>query len=348
MTPLPQNKNAIRYVLIGLSLAALGILMWRVGEIFVIAFGGLVLAAALRSLSDPLAKWTGLSAGWSLTVVVGGVMVVVLLLGWLFGSQASHQFDELRQLLPQAMAKFEAWVQSLPLGREGLELVKKSTADSKLLANLGLAASAVLASAANLFLIIFLGIYVAADPGLYRTGFLRLLPLTRRNDVGLALDNAATALQRWLLGQMIAMVVIGVVLGLGLAVIGMPQAFALGVLMGICEFVPVAGPIVAAIPGILFAFTKSPQMALYVLIVYVVVQQLESNLLIPLIQRWATRLAPAIGLLAVVVFGILFGLLGIIFATPITVVVISLVKNLYVEDALEDHPRPPASSRRAR
>jgi predicted PurR-regulated permease PerM len=120
-----------------------------------------------------------------------------------------------------------------------------------------------------------------------------------------------------------------------------PLALLLGTMAALLEFVPVVGPIVFTIPGLLVAVTQGAHMVWYVLLVYVAVQQLESNILIPLLQRWAVRLPPVISLLSVLAGGLLFGVMGVVFATPAAVVVTVLVKHLYVEDTLE-HPRGPA------
>jgi predicted PurR-regulated permease PerM len=117
-------------------------------------------------------------------------------------------------------------------------------------------------------------------------------------------------------------------------------SLSLGLLAGLLEFVPVIGPIVSAIPGLLLAFTQGPQTAVYALILYVAVQQIESNVLTPLIQRWAVELPPVLALLSIVAGGLLFGVLGVIFATPMAVVVMTLVKHLYVEDTLESDNSP--------
>jgi predicted PurR-regulated permease PerM len=114
------------------------------------------------------------------------------------------------------------------------------------------------------------------------------------------------------------------------------------VLAAVLEFVPVLGPILFSLPGLLLAFAKGPDTALYAFFVYLVVQQFEGNVLIPLIQRWAVELPPVVGLLAVVIGGLLLGIPGVIFATPLAVVVMRVVKHLYVEDALEKPAAPAA------
>jgi predicted PurR-regulated permease PerM len=171
---------------------------------------------------------------------------------------------------------------------------------------------------------------------LYRNGALRLLPPVRRPQVGRALDDAGRALRKWLVAQIIVMIAVGLMSGVGLAMLGVPLALSLGLLAGLLEFIPVVGPIVSAIPGVLLAFAKGPETALYVVILYVVVQQIESNILTPLIQRWAVELPPVIALLSIVACGLLFGVMGVIFATPMAVVIMAMVQHLYVEDTLEN------------
>jgi predicted PurR-regulated permease PerM len=344
-----STPSVTRYVLIAIALVAVAAIMWLIADVFVIAFGGIVFATVLHVLIRPLQRATGWSRRWSLIAVVLGLLVVFGLLGWLFGHQAAQQFAEMRERLPAAVEKFQTWVGQSKVGRAIVDTVQGQGADGgKTLSNAGLAAGAVVGGIANFLLILFVGIYFAADPGLYRNGALRLLPPARRPQVGHALDQAGGALQKWLVAQLIVMAAVGVLTGIGLAVIGVPLSLSLGLLAGLLEFVPVVGPIASAIPGVLLAFAKGPETAAYALVVYIAVQQIESNLLTPLVQRWAVELPPVVALLSIVACGLLFGVMGIIFATPIAVVALVLVKHLYVEDTLEQgHERAPAKSKRA-
>jgi len=128
---------------------------------------------------------------------------------------------------------------------------------------------------------------------------------------------------------------LGTLTGVGLYLIGVPVAFALGILSGVSVFVPYIGPIVAIVPGLLIALSVSPTLALYAAIVYLVAQQLEGNIALPLLQRWTVSMPPAVSLLAIVAFGLLFGVWGVLFATPLAVVTIRIVRMAYVEDVLE-------------
>jgi predicted PurR-regulated permease PerM len=188
---------------------------------------------------------------------------------------------------------------------------------------------------ADLLLIVFGGLFLAAQPGLYRQGFLLLLPPGgSRERVAGTLDASGTALRRWLLGQLVAMLLVFVLTGLGLWAIGVPAALALALLAGLAEFVPLIGPIVAAIPALLIALSDGWQTALWTLLLYLAIQQVESNLIMPVVQHRVVSLPPAVTLFAVVAFGLLFGSLGVLFATPLAVVVFVAVKKLWVRETL--------------
>src|SRR6185369_14221453 len=121
----------------------------------------------------------------------------------------------------------------------------------------------------------------------------------------------------------------------GLLAMGMPLALAVGLIAGLFEFVPYFGAIAAALLAVLVAFAQGPTAALKVALFFLVIQQLEGNLLMPIVQRWAVHLPPVMGLLAVVVFGTLFGVAGVVFGTPLMVVAMILTRRLYIEGFLE-------------
>lgn len=337
------KPNATRHILVAIVLLAVAGIVWSVADAVVIAFGGIVLGSVLLSLSLPLARVTGLTPRWSLAIVIVGLFATGVALSWLFGAEVAEEFSELQRQLPEAARKFEDWLRNTPAGRVVVDSVEQAGATTEALTRAGAVAAGAVGATGNLLLIIFLAIYFASDPTLYRDGAIRLIPPRRRPQVRRALDDASVALRKWLVAQAIAMTAVGLLTGTTLAIMGVPLALLLGLLAGLLEFVPVIGPIVAAIPGILLAFLSGPQMALYVTLAYIAVQQIESNVITPLAQRWAVRLPPVIGLLAIVVCGLLFGVLGVVFAIPIAVITMVFVKDLYVEDTLENkqHDRAP-------
>jgi predicted PurR-regulated permease PerM len=342
--PTTPTNNITRQIIIAISLLGLAVVLWRISDVLVVGFGGIVLAALLRGLADPIARWTGWNGRIVVLLVVLFLALVIAALAWLFGQQATNQATELQQQLPAAFNKLIENIERSETGKSLVDTVQQAIGDSKTLSNVGIAATAVFATVANILLIVFLSVYFAVDPRMYRNGLLRLLPPHHRGRVGRALDDAGEALQKWLLGQAIAMLTVGIMVGTGLALVGVPLSFALGVLAALLEFVPVVGPILFSIPGLLLAFAKGPHIALYALLVYLIVQQFEGNVLIPVVQRWAVRLPPVVGLMAVVAGGLLLGVTGVVFATPLAVVGMRLVQHLYVEEALENGRTPPLPS----
>lgn len=188
--------------------------------------------------------------------------------------------------------------------------------------------------AAGLFLILVLSIYVGADPELYHTGLLHLVPGSARERTALVLTRIAVVLRKWLVTQLIAMVVIGAAATIALLILHVKAALALGVIAGLLEFVPTIGPILSAVPAIAMGFLDSPQKALYVGLAYLLIQQLEGHLLIPMLMKEGMDLPPALTILTQGVMALLFGFLGLLVAVPLLAAVIALVKAVYVERTL--------------
>jgi len=196
--------------------------------------------------------------------------------------------------------------------------------------------SSTLAVAAGLVLVLFLAIYTGAEPKLYHDGLMHLFPKRARPRAGQVLSEMAIVLRKWLVTQLIAMLVIGAVTTTVLLLLGVKAAVALGLIAGLLEFVPTVGPIMSAVPAIAMGFVDSPEKALYVLIAYVGIQFLENHLLIPLLMRGGLDLPPALTIVAQALMTLLFGFLGLMVAVPLTAAVMVPVKMLYVEDTLGD------------
>ena len=148
------------------------------------------------------------------------------------------------------------------------------------------------------------------------------------------------ALRRWLVGRFALMVINGALTAIGLKLLGIPLALTLGVLAGLLNFVPNFGPWIAAIPAVLIAFLQGPQQALYVAVLYLVLQSVDGYLLTPLVDRKSVELPPVLTITAQVVLGLAFGFIGILLASPLTAVTLILIKMLYIEDLLGDRMMP--------
>jgi len=343
----PGSLSGFTYrALIAVGIVALAVLVWRLSGVFTVVFGGILLAAALGSLTNFAVRHTPLSPRWALALVVISLLALLILAGWLIGAQVGTQIQELYKLLPDAIARGRAWMEKTPIGATVLDYAR-SLADNGSDAMSGAAkfATVTFGAIANVVVVLFLGLYLAADPELYRNGAIRLVPRGGRDRARRALDAAGESLRKWLMGQLSAMVVVGLLTFGVLELLGMPLALSLALIAAVLEFIPFIGPIVSGVPAVLVAFTVSPSEALYVALAFLAIHQIEGNVVMPIIQKWAVALPPALGIASIAVFGWLFGLAGILFAVPLMVVVLALVKTLYIEGALEPTPATSATTR---
>jgi predicted PurR-regulated permease PerM len=330
-TPEARDRYTAR-VFIALGLTAALIALWRAADVVMIAFGAVLLAVALRALARIFERYTPLPGRAALPGAILAVVASLGLVAWLVGDTLAGELGQLATRLPAALDKVRDWLAMHAAGRAVLDsLGAVNGAES--VSRLAGAAISTLGAVANALVLLVLGIYFAVDPGLYRRGFLRLVPSAHRARVAETLGAAADALRDWLGGAVVAMLAVGTVTGLGLWALGVPFALSLAVIAALLEFVPFLGPLVAAIPAILVGFSESPVTAIYVALLYLTIQQIEGYLLTPLVQRWAVSLPPALAVLAVLVFGVLIGLPGVLFAVPLLVVVMVVVRKLYVEPA---------------
>jgi predicted PurR-regulated permease PerM len=189
---------------------------------------------------------------------------------------------------------------------------------------------------AGIILIVFLAIYIAAEPDVYHGGLMHLFPHHARKRAGEVLSAIATVLRKWLVTQLIAMATIGTITTVILLALDVKAAFALGALAGLLEFVPTIGPLLSAIPAVAMGFLDSPDKALAVAIAYGAIQFLENHLLIPLLMKGGVNIPPALTVVSQALMAMLFGFLGLMVAVPLLAAIMVPVKMLYVEGVVGD------------
>lgn len=334
--PLPAGDDRrLRPLLVALLVAVLVLLAWRLADVLLLAFGGVLVAVLLRHLAKLLSRWTPLPVGASLAVVVLGLVLLAVLFAISIGPQVALQFEQLWQSLPQALGRFRDFVARHDWERNLFEASGTPGASTLLNVATGLLGT-IFGALADALVVIVVALYLAADPVPYRRGLIRLVPLARRARAEEILDALGGGLWRWILGQSVEMLCVGVVTWAGLALLGIPMALALGILAGLLNFVPYVGPFLSGAVAVLIAFAQSPADALNTLLLFVAIQSLESYVLAPMVQRRAVSIPPALSILAIIALGALFGAYGVLFATPLLLVAMILVRMLYVEDALGD------------
>lgn len=326
----------VRRVLIAALVVVILLALWQVSLVLILTFGGIVVAVALRNIAAPVGRLLRVSDRVALLITVLDLSFIALGFAYFFGAMATHQFSALADRLPQTWQSIRAGLGDSLIGRQILGAMDSGgNPAERVLAALPLAGG-ILGGFGEALLMVIVGIYLAADPPAYIGGMLRLFPPRRRMRVHQVLDAIGEALQKWLFGMALDMLLLGVMTFIGMWLIGVPLPFALAVLSGVAVFVPYVGPAIAMIPGLLLAFSVKPVLALYAAGVYLVVLTIEAYISQPLLQRWAVSLPAIFNLLAILFFAPLFGIWGAVLATPLAVVFWVLVQKFYIEDVLDD------------
>ena len=199
----------------------------------------------------------------------------------------------------------------------------------------------VLGLGSTLVILVATGLFFAISPRLYRDGLVRLLPVAWRPRGRDVVDGMGEALKLWFVGQLVDMIAVTVLTGAGLYLLGVKLAITLALFAGLLNFVPYIGALAGSVPALLVASAQSPTLVLYTAILVAVVQTLEGNVIAPLIQKRTVHLPPALTILSQTVLGTLFGLLGIILATPFAAATMVFVNKVYVESTLESGVKRP-------
>lgn len=332
------NADFAKRSAIFVALALTPILIWLLFDVILIIIGALLIATLLEVGTYPFQL---LRAPRPLALLVSGFLILAILggAGYLFGASIASEMQDILQRIEEARQGIGHEVQASPFGQFLISHIKNANVPIAELVGGFFRISATFLIA--VLVTIFAGIYIAAQPALYREGVSMLFPFRSRREVNETIDHLADGLRLWLLGQLVQMAIIGLLSGIAVWLIGLPSPLALGVIAGVTEFVPYLGPIVAAIPSVLVAVTLSPSAIAWTIAAYVLIHQTEGHLVTPLIQRQMVYIPPAVILFGIAAISSLFGLAGTIFAAPLTVAVFVLIKKLYVRDSLGEETALP-------
>ena len=333
------HRVYIERLVITILILGLVLLLWQLRDVLILVFAAILVSVIFRILADPIERRFHLPGGLALAAAVIIVLAIFIAAMWLFGAEIVAQSSVLGQAIPDAWAAVQARLDAMGVGEPIRQWLAGLGSGEGVVSNIGGLALTFGNGLADTLLVLFGGIYLAAQPDLYRRGVIKLIPPRGRGLAARAMDDSWKALRLWLLGRLVSMTVVGILTYVGLSLIGIPAALTLGILSGILEFVPFVGPIISAIPAVLLALAVDPTAALWTIGLYLLVQQIEGNLLEPLVQQRAVSMPPALLLFSIVIGGLLFGIPGILVAAPLLVVIFVMVKRLYVRGAL--HTRTP-------
>ena len=372
-TPVTQAGLVRAALLVVLTLVGLQ-LLWSARFLVLTSFLGILCGLAAGGAVDRICRRVRIKRTIAASLVVFGTLAILVLIAAWTGPTLVDQSQELRTKLPEAVLKLEGWIAARQPGildmidpRDAVATMAPITTPdsvttspvggrSRLLGALshygasltGLALGVLqstIAVVGAMILVLFLSLYVTADPDIYRRGIIALVPVNRRAKVSALLTALSDTLKTWFRTQLIAMLVIGTVTTVALALLGIRGALPLGVIAGIFEFIPNVGPTLSAIPAILMGFADTPHTALIVAGVYWAIQFLENNLLIPYLMKEQLDLPPALTLVTQVVAAYVFGFLGLFVAIPMLAAIVVTVRTLWVEDdalIAPEHPGGPA------
>lgn len=316
-----RARGALTDAAIWLGLASALFLAWHLASSLLLILAGIVFAAGLQGGERLLGKlWPG-SRGVRLGIVI--VLFVVTLLGFLYfaGTQIAEQFGELQATLVKQSERLSALAKEYGLGVGGgdpMAALKAQLGGSvgKIVTVIGGAAGAI----GSILLIVVFGIFVAADPRLYERGIEWLTPQPKRVATKDTLEAMASMLRRWVGGRIVLMLFEGTLIFLGLSLVGTPIALLLGLVAGLFAFIPNLGAIASGALMLAIGFSAGTTIGLETLGVYLAVQ-LADQFVSPMIEKRAVDLAPAVVLAAQLLFGVLFGIIGLILADPIVALI---------------------------
>lgn len=341
---MPQKYSSYRRIALTtlMILFIIGViyLLVEVAEFFLLVFAGILLATIFCGLTELLVSKLNFRRGWALLLVVIVVLGALSSIGWFIAPTVIDQLSEMRETIPKALAKVREWVGEHSWGRNLVREIPDRTSDlfprrGTLLSRISHIFSSTLGVLANIILVIMTALFFSVNPQLYTHSFVKLFSPHYRTRMFDVLAKCYETLKLWLLAMLLSMTIIGVSTTIGYTLLGLPLAVTLGVLSFFLAFIPTIGAYGAAVPAALVALTQDPKMALYVILMYIGIQMLETYLITPIIFQKTVKLPPALLLFNQVLFGILLGPLGLLLAAPILTVVVVLVKEIYIKDFLE-------------
>lgn len=307
------------------------------------AFAALLGAVLLDGAAAPLRRQLRLPRAAAVLAVAAAGLGLFVAAVWLYGPRVAEQSSALMERLPSALNRLQEQLGETGWGRmllstagDGWDVERLRSTLTRLWQPLAGAFATALAALSGALVVGIVSVFLALDPGSYRDGLLHLARPERRTHHAGVLDAMGRALRWWLVGRLASMGVVGLLTVIGLMLLGVPVALFLGVLTAILTFIPYLGPVLAAVPAVLVGLADGFELALWIVALYTGIQVLENNLLTPFIQERTVSLPPVVLILAQILMGGLFGLLGILVATPLTVVAIVAVQTYYVRDVLGD------------
>ncbi len=313
-------------------------------DVPLVVFAGILLGLFLRGGGDWIANKLKIGAMWGMAAFAVAIAATGVVIGFVAVPFISEQFDEIMIRIPQAANAIADEIRKYSWGPDLLDQLRPEGLLQSGGSGVASAAAATFGAFGHVVVILIVGIYMAINPGLYVRGIRLLFAPSIRDRAEEVMHATASTLRRWLAAQLLAMTTVGVLTWIGMWILGIPLAPMLGLIAGFFAFIPNIGPILSMVPGILLALAFGTETVIWVIGVYLAVQAIETYVVTPIVQREMVSLPPALTITVQILFGILFGIFGLMLATPIAAACMTLTRMVYVEDYLNGENRKQAAT----
>jgi predicted PurR-regulated permease PerM len=320
-------------------------ILWQIREVLLLRIAAVVLAVTLNRLAKRFQRF-GMKRGFAVLLAVAIFFAGVVGFFWLIVPPFAQQFQELTYQVPRGFERFNTWLDALrtripnqlvPYIPDVNSLIQQAQPFvNRLLGNSFAFVSGSLEAVLKILLVLVLTGMILADPVAYRKVFVRLFPSFYRRRVEGILDKCEVSLGGWITGAFIAMFVVALMSLIGLSILRIKAALALAILAGFLNLIPNLGPTISVIPAMAIALLDDPWKVIAVLILYFVIQQVESNFITPIVMAQQVSLLPAVTLIAQLFFVTFFGFLGLFLALPLTVVAKIWLQEVLIKDVLDE------------
>ena len=308
------------------------LIIYKTFHVFLLLMASSLIALFFNAVSNRVKKWTGLGNGVSLAVTIVLIIVLLGLFFWMVGAEAQVQFKEMQEAVPVMIDNAQSYLNKSEIGRKVSDYVSDIENQKKVLPFLQSFFTSSFGVFGDLYIVIFLSIFLSVAPFDYVNGIVNLVPRRGKVKAKQLLENLGTNLQKWMKGAIVSGFVIATFIAIALLILGIDMWLILAIFAGLLNVIPNFGPIIAMIPGVLVALLTSPTLALLVAGSYILSQTIEGNLITPNIQKKLLNIPPALLISFQVLMGTLLGGWGIVLAVPILVIVITVVKKLYLDE----------------
>ncbi|TVS12774.1 MAG: AI-2E family transporter [Planctomycetaceae bacterium] len=333
------RKSLVQAITI-LVVVGLALLATAAVYILLLIFAGILLAVLLVFFAGQLTRLPAVPHWLAVTVVLVLLMGMLVLVVNLVIPLVVEESAQLAEQLEKSIQQLADWVQEYADGNFPVDDFPTVEEQLPALGDLWSGVTGIFTTTMDVLtsvaIILVVGVFIAYSPTMHMQGVLHLVPLGYRARAAEVMAAVGLTVRWWLLGQLISMVILAISTWIMLAFLGVPQALILSLITGMMTFVPYLGPLIALIPILLVAFLESPRLALYVFILYMVIQNVESNVIMPIVFHRTAQIPPALGVVSQILFGSLLGFLGFVLAFPLMAVILQAVKMIYVQDILGD------------